>query len=319
MTFSFLPPSEPEDILASARRLPKSILEVLKFVVPPDDGSMQDPQYVVTLNYFGIQVAAENKNGFVDQLKNGAANKKAKQFLAEALDKRNYADCLGIRVVETGDGDDTLFKLLPPGMRQALKEMPQVEKEIIELKDFLAEQNVRNRLERWSKYLGFESYEHLQAFYKELDQICAINNFSSYKILCVSTRYFDHLMRMRPSLKTLFTPTEFAEHRTWFGNASPFWTDALLHCRQHTDKFWIEPFPIGATWKGMLLMERFDDRIVVHEPIGSTYNHGASMDTSIRFWELRPDILKKIEAIALRRLGPGVVDMTAITANVEVQ
>lgn len=280
---------------------------------------MQDPQHVVALNYFGLQVAAENKKDFVDQLKNGAANKKAKQFLAEALDKRNYADCLGVRVVEADDGDDTLFKLLPRGMRQALKEMPQVEKEIVELKEFLAEQNAHNRLERWSKYLGFESYEGVQAFYKELDQICAINNLSSYKTLCVSTRYFDHLMRMNPSLKMLFTPTEFAEHRNWFGNASPFWTDALFHCPQHTDKFWIEAFPISATWKSLLLMERVDDRIVVYEPIGSTYNQGASMDTSIQLWELSPDILSKIEGTALRRLGPGVVDMTAITTNVEVQ
>lgn len=320
MSFSFPTVASHDELLLSFNSLPQSIKQVFKFQVPlPDDlDRMQDANKVAALNYFGIQTAADSKAAFVEQFKNGYAMKKAHAELQEYKDELNFIQCMGFKVVTSHDeADSSLSSLFPNAENFALKKSS-LERDIGLLTAFLRETNLKTRMDLWSQYLGFENYKAIEKHHGELDHVCAQHNVGNYKNLCVSTRYFDHLLRMDSSLKGLFVPTEYSMHRAVFGNATPFWTDALFHCRKHGGEFWVEAFDITPGVWSILMMERSDGRIVVYEPIGTSYAPSHSIDSHLHYWKLNVEVLARIEQIAQLRLGPAIVDMSDILDNAEV-
>lgn len=320
MNFFFSPVSSPKEMLQHLQHLPASLLDTLKFPVPTTESSPLDVGYVTALNYFGLQLAAESKDAFVTLVKDGGAGKKALADLRDLREERARMEesflCMGVKVVE-GENDDggSLPLDLFPGMADALERFEKIGAEIVLLQDFLAAPTLKAKLEAWALYLDFGDYSAVEQFYLDLNRLCALHRFGNYRNLCATTRYFDHLRRTDDSVKDLFTPSEWAAHRTVFGAAAPYWTDALLHVRRHGGDFWLEAFAIGAIPNCILFMERQNDGIVVHAPIGTTFNTGAEMDSGFHFWLQRPATLARIEQIARARLGGGPLDMTAFTGK----
>lgn len=308
-TLNFLSRSEQADCeqhLQTVSPLVELFGPALKLSLPAGQFSPQRIPDVAGLCYYGKQLGPISVDAFIVPIKDGSAMQMAGERLRDLRDTAMLFTTSGLALSRTGSAGTIPPGLLPAGLVELAEDYLEAEPDIPLLKLFLAAKSLKERLEAWSRYMGFADYASVKTFYEGLNSFCAQHNFGNYRKLCQSTAYFDHLMRMDPGIRDLFSPEELAFHRNTLGTAAPFWIDALIYCRRGGSPYWIEAFTIGNT-KAVLLMERRGTEIIIHSPRGLSFYAESGPAPLQRDWHTRPEELHQITATARKRLGDGPV------------
>jgi hypothetical protein len=310
-TFTYLSQSEQADCeqsMKAAAPYAELFGEALKLSLPTGQFSPHRVADVASLCYYGKQLGPASSEAFVVLIKDGTAKRMASMRLSELLDAETMLRMNGV-VSPRDESEYTIPPaLLRPGRREVVQGYLEGKNDIPLLEQFLAAKTLKERLEAWSKYMGFPNYASVKDFYDRLDAFCAELRFGNYHKLCHSTAYFDQLLRMDSSIKGLFDgPVDLAFHRDTFGMAAPFWIDALVYCRRGGASYWIEAFSVDAATKSILVMERRDTTISIHPLRGLSYHAGFTPADPQRVWNLNPKHQLRIHEIARKRLGDGLI------------
>jgi hypothetical protein len=308
-TFNFLSRSEQADCeqhLQTVAPLAELFGTALKLSLPAGPFSPQRVTDVAGLCYYGKQLGSISVDAFIDPIKDCRAIRMAAERVRDLRAIAMLFRKSGLALTRKKSAAAMPPGLLPDGLVALAEDYLEAELDIPLLERFLETKSLKDRLEAWSHYMGFADYASVRTFYDRLNAFCAQHNFGNYRKLCQSTAYFDHLMRMDPSIRDLFAPEELAFHRNVFGTAAPFWIDALIHCRRGRTAYWIEAFAAGAA-KAVLLMERRGADIVVHSPRGLSFYAESGHAPLERDWHVRPEEISRITEIARKRLGKGLI------------
>jgi hypothetical protein len=310
-TFTYLSESEQADCeqcLEAVAPYAELFGEALKLSLPTGQFSPHRVADVASLCYYGKQLGSVSAEAFVVQIKDGTAKRMASTRLSELLNAETMLMVSGL-VVSREESEYTIPPgLLRPDYVEVAQGYLEGKDDIPLLKRFLAAKTLKERLEAWSNYMGFPNYASVKDFHDRLDAFCGDFHFGNYRKLCQSTAYFDQLLRMDSSIKGLFdSPVELAFHRDTFGVAAPFWMDALIYCRRGGASYWIEAFSVDAATKTILVMERCDTTIFIHPLRGLSFNAGFTPVNPQRVWNLKPEHQFRIQAIARKRLGDGLI------------
>jgi hypothetical protein len=313
-TITYLSESEQadcEECLEAVAPYAELFSVALKFSLPTGQFSPQRVADVASLCYFGKQLAPVSAEAFIVQIKDGTAKRMATTRLIELLNAESMLSASGV-VASQEDSESAIpTELIPLGFAEAAQGYQQGRADIPLLKQFLAANGLKERLEAWSKYMGFPDHKSVKNFHEQLDAFCGQFLCGNYLKLCRSTAYFNHLLSTDSTIKGLFeNAAELAFHRDTFGMAAPFWIDALIYCRRVTASFWIDAFPVDSASKAILVMERRESAIIVHPLRGLSFREGFNPTNQQRDWNLHRENQARIQAIARKRLGDGPIFYT---------